>query len=78
MVDRTRDSGQKTPILRFDLLVGDARVVGDAARRRPAQLLEDFPRTGKREAALAAEGLGDVLNDPPVLPRVARADRPPC
>ena len=54
-------------------LVGDAGIVGDAARRGPAQLLEDFARAREGEAAFAAEGRGDVLDDAPVLPGVAGA-----
>src|SRR5262249_46498779 len=58
--------------LAFNLVVGNSRVVRHAARGGPAQLLEDFTRTCEGEAALPAKGPGDVLQDLPVLLRVAR------
>src|SRR5690606_39238378 len=69
-------AGPEDPELPLDLLVRDPRVVGEAALRRGAELVEDLPRAGEGEPALAPERLRDVLDDPPVLPRVAgRIDR---
>ena len=56
-----------------DLLVGHAGVVGDAAFAGDAQLLEDLARLVEGEAVRPAERLRDVLDDAPVLARLARA-----
>src|ERR1051325_7288534 len=37
-------------VVRFDLLVRDAEVIGDAALRRDAQLVENLARTLERES----------------------------
>src|SRR6516165_10919872 len=76
MVDRlAAGAGRRTrpehALLRLDLLVAEARVIDDAALRRPAQLVEDLPRTGEGESSLPAQRAGDILEDPPVLPGVA-------
>src|ERR1051326_1616452 len=59
-------------VLRLDLFVRDAVVVGDAALRRHAQLVEDLARAREREAARPPECLRDVLDHAPVLLRLAR------
>src|SRR5262249_48964387 len=76
MVDRLaarpfRRTRPEHALLRFDLLVADARVIDDAALRRPAQLLEDLPGTGEGESSLPAQRAGDILEDSPVLPGIA-------
>src|SRR5690606_6024375 len=58
--------------LLIDLLVRDAGVVREATLRRDAQLVEDPARRLEVEAAAAAERVRDVLDDAPVLARVAR------
>jgi hypothetical protein len=55
----------------FDFLVGDARIIGQTAFAGPAQLLEDRARTVEGEAVWTLERSGDVLDDAPVLPRLA-------
>src|SRR5262249_47993055 len=57
--------------LSLDFLVRDARVIGDAAFARDSKLLEDRPRVLEREAVRSIESARDVLNDDPVLTRVA-------
>ncbi len=64
--------GQTDAELLFDLFICDAGVVGDAALAGAAQLVENFARLAKREPVRPAQRRGDVLNDPPVLPRIAR------
>src|SRR5690606_37645616 len=71
-VRRFARAGPEDAVLALDLLVGDARVVDDGALRGHAQLFEDGARALERQAALAAQGAGDVLDDAPVLPRLAR------
>src|SRR4051812_4699674 len=58
--------------LLLNLFVRDAGIVGDAALAGPAELVEDLPRLAKRKAMWPAQRLRDVLNDAPVLPRIAR------
>ena len=65
-------AGPEHAHLALDLFVGHARVVGDAALAGDAQLLEDLARAREREAVRTAQRGGDVLNDPPVLARLAR------
>src|SRR5215468_7222767 len=60
------------PPLTFDLFVGDAGIIGDVAFRRHAQFIEDFAWLIEGEAALAAHRAGYVLNNAPILFRVAR------
>ena len=55
----------------LDFLVGHARVIGNPAFAGDAQLLEDLARTGKRESVRPLERARDVLDDAPVLPRLA-------
>src|SRR6185436_10267575 len=57
----------------LDALVRHSRVVAHSALGREPQLLEDRARALEREPASAAEGLGDVLDDAPVLPRLPGA-----
>src|SRR5262249_23264897 len=64
-------TGPKDAVLGLNSLVGNARIVRDAAGTRPPQLVEDLPRAGEREPLRPAEGTGDVLDDPPVLAGVA-------
>src|SRR5690606_16179793 len=65
------------PEVLLDALPGHAGVVHDAALRGHAQLLEHLAGVGERHALLAPERPGDVLDDPPVLPRLAgRVDGP--
>src|SRR5262249_19599409 len=56
--------------LALDSLPGDAGVVGDAARGRAPELVEDLARARELEAVWTAEGAGDVLDDAPVGPSV--------
>jgi len=65
-------TGPEDSALAFDLFVGDAGVIGDVAFRRHALLIEDFTRLVESEAALAVHRAGDILNDAPILFRVAR------
>src|SRR5262249_51084720 len=51
-----------------DLLPGDPEVVGHAAARRDAELVEDLARRAERELLLRAEARGEVADDLPVLP----------
>src|SRR5262249_12088602 len=70
-------AGPEDAALALDALAGDPGLVGDAAGRRPPELVEDLARSRELEAVRPAERAGDVLDDAPVLPRVARArDRP--
>ena len=66
-------AGPEDALLRFDLLIGDTRVVGHPALRSPPQLSEHLGWLGKGEAAFPPQCFGNVLNDPPILPCVARA-----
>src|SRR5262245_51305083 len=60
----------------FDLFVRNPGIVGDAAFAGAAQLVEELVRAGKAEPMRAAEPTRDVLNDSPILSRVAwRIDR---
>ena len=58
--------------LLLDLFVRDAGVVGDAAPTCAAQLVEDFARLAKCKAVRPAQRGGNVLDDPPILPRISR------
>src|SRR5262245_52164240 len=64
-------AGPEDPEVLLHLLPGDARVVRHAALAGHAQLLEHLPWALEREAALAAERPGEVLDDPPVLSSVS-------
>ena len=74
---RAAGHGQNTPSLLADPLVGDAGVVGPAAGRGPAQLVEDLLRVGRRTAPASRSALGqpgehvEVAADPG-----GRVDRP--
>src|SRR5262249_56157769 len=81
MVDRlAAGAGRRTrpehALVRLDLLVADARVIDDAALRRPAQFVEDLPRTGEGKSPLPAQRAGDVLEDAPLLPAPPRPPHP--
>src|SRR5262249_42491823 len=65
-------AGPEDAVLPLDALPGDAGIVGDAARGRQPQLVEDLARPGELEAVLPSERSGDVLDDAPVLARIAR------
>src|SRR5262249_9337305 len=70
-------AGPEDAALALDALPGDAGVVGDAAGRRPPDLVEDLARSRELEAVRPSERAGDVLDDAPVLTRIPRArDRP--
>src|SRR5574339_720318 len=55
-----------------NLLVSHTRIVGDAAFARDPQFVEDLARLGERETVRPAEGVCDVLDNAPILPRLAR------
>src|SRR5579871_5740645 len=65
-----RRTGPEDAVFLFDELVSDSRVIGDAASRSATQFRKDFARTGECEAAFSTQSVGNVLNDPPVLPSV--------
>src|SRR5690606_27308362 len=55
-------------ILPLDLLVGNARIIRKSAFGCGAKFIENFAGRPEREPMRPAEGGGDVLNDPPILP----------
>src|SRR5581483_9964139 len=59
--------------LLLDFLVADARVVGDAPFTGDTQLLKNLAGASEREPVRSIQRCGDVLNDPPILPRLAGA-----
>src|SRR4029079_12453304 len=58
--------------LAVDFLVRDPLVVSDAALARDPQLFEDRPRTVEGEAVRPSQRAGEILDDAPVLARLAR------
>src|SRR5262249_22209916 len=58
-------------VLLLDFLVGDAAVVGHAALAGAAEFVENLFRPAVGKALGPAERGGDVLNDAPVLARIA-------
>src|SRR5690606_35568429 len=66
-----RRAGPEDALLLLDLLVRDPCIVDHASRRTAPQFVEDLARRAERESPFAAERPRDVLNDPPVLPRIA-------
>src|SRR5262245_4377297 len=58
-------------LLALDPLPGDAGVVRDAPTGGDAELLEDRVRPGEREPALASDRAREILDDPPILARLA-------
>src|SRR5262245_66474576 len=66
-------TGPEDAELRFDFFVGNAGVICDATFARHAQLLENLARALEREAVRPAECGRQILDDAPVLARVAWA-----
>src|SRR6185369_2357259 len=66
-------AGPEDAHLLLDLFVGNARVVSDTALAGDAQLVEDLARALEREATRTTERVREILNDAPVLPRLAGA-----
>src|SRR5262245_54391845 len=55
----------------LDLLVGHARVIGDAAAAGDTKFLENLARTAEGEACRTLQRDRNVLDDPPVLARLS-------
>src|SRR5579859_2263925 len=68
-----RRAGPKHAVLLLDLLIGDAGVIGDATLGGQAQLIENLAWVVEGEASLTAQRPSDILDDPPVFARRARA-----
>src|SRR5215471_3695337 len=58
-------------VLLLDLFVSDAGIIGNSAGASAPQFFEHFTRRAKRKTALAAHRGGNVLDDPPILPRIS-------
>ena len=57
--------------LPLDLFVSDAGIIGDAVFAGAAELVEDLARLVEREAVRPSQRTGEILDDAPVLPRLA-------
>ena len=66
-----RRARPKYAVLRVEPFIGDAGIVGDCSRRRPAQLFESFARV-RREVAAVAGTIGKRFQDLVVGPDTLR------
>src|SRR4029079_3308146 len=65
-------TGPEDAVVLFDLLPRYAVVIGVAAARRNAQLIEDLARRIEIEILTAAHAARDLLHDPPISASLAR------